>query len=164
MSNISKLGLLGAVLLNVQRIVLTLWIGGLWTVGYLVAPVLFHQLQNPQLAGTIAGELFTLMSWFGLASALILVVIYSFLDREKWRFLVILFIAILIAANLFYLSPEIVELRHLAGGAIEKGTGIHSRFAMLHGIASGMYLLVSLLGLLLVIRQPEKFTGVNLSE
>lgn len=156
--------MLSKVLLNVQRIVLTLWIGGLWTVGYLVVPVLFRHLQNPQLAGTIAGELFSLMSWLGLASALILVVIYSVIDREKWRFLVILFIAALIAVNLFYLTPEIVHLRHLAGGAIEKGAEIYSRFAMLHGIASGMYLLVSLLGLLLVIRQPDKLAGARVSE
>lgn len=151
-------------LLNVQRIVLTLWIGGLWAVGYLVAPVLFHQLQNPQVAGIVAGELFTLMSWIGLASALILVVIYSFIDREKWRFIVILFISALVAINLFYLSPEIIELRGLAGGAFEKGTEIHNRFALLHGIASGVYLLVSLLGLLLVIRQPDKLSAARLIE
>jgi len=143
------------VLLNLQRIVLTLWVGGLWTVGYLVAPVLFHHLQNPQLAGTIAGELFTLMSWFGLASALALTIIYTFLDHSKWRFLVLLLIASFIAISLFYLTPEIAGLRDMAGAAIEKGTEIHKRFAMLHGIASGLYLLVSLLGLLLVIRQPE---------
>lgn len=142
-------------LLNLQRLVLTLWIGGLLTVGYLVVPVLFHQLPGPQLAGQVAAELFTLMGWFGLASAFVLFVIYSFLDRAKWRFLVILFISILIAISLFYLSPEIVGLRDMAGGAFQKGSEIYSRFAMLHGIASGSYLLVSLLGLLLVIRQPE---------
>jgi len=143
-------------LINLQRIVLTLWIGGLWTVGYLVAPVLFDQLQNPAQAGQIAGTLFTFMSWFGLASVLVLSVIYSFLDRAKWRFLVLLLIAVFVAISLFYLTPEIAGLRDMAGGAIEKGTEIHKRFALLHGIASGLYLLVSLLGLLLVIRQPER--------
>jgi len=144
------------VLLNIQRIVLTFWIGGLWAVGYLVAPVLFHHLQNPQLAGLIAGELFTLMSWLGLASALVLTVIYFFLDRAKWRFLLLLLMVVLITLNLLYLTPEIGELREMAGGVIEKGSEIHNRFALLHGIASGLYLLVSLLGLLLVIRQPER--------
>jgi len=143
------------VLINIQRIVLTLWIGGLWAVGYIVVPVLFRHLPSPQLAGQIAGELFTLMGWFGLASALALFIIYSFLDHAKWRFLVILFITALIAISLFYLSPEIIGLRDMAGGAFQKGSEIHSRFIILHGIASGSYLLVSLLGLLLVIRQPE---------
>jgi len=142
-------------LVNIQRVVLTLWIGGLWTVGYLVVPVLFNHLQNPQQAGEIAGALFTLMSWFGLASVLVLTLIYSFLDRAKWRFSVLLLIAVFVAINLFYLTPEIIGLQDMADGAIQKGTEIHKRFAMLHGIASGLYLLVSLLGLLLVIRQPE---------
>ncbi len=150
--------ILSGVLVNIQRIILTLWIGGLWAVGYLVAPVLFHYLQSPQLAGQIAGELFTLMSWFGLASALILTVIYSYLAQAKWRFLVLFLMAVLIAINLLYLTPEIAGLRSVAGGAIEKGTEVYNRFAMLHGIASGLYLLVSLLGLLLVIRQPDRFS------
>ncbi|MEA1888838.1 MAG: DUF4149 domain-containing protein [Pseudomonadota bacterium] len=143
---------------------MTLWIGGLWAVGYLVAPVLFSSLQNPQLAGSIAGELFTLMSWFGLASALALTVIYSFLDRAKWRFLVLLLIAAFIAINLFYLTPEIAGIRGMAGGAIVKGTAIHERFAMLHGIASGLFLMLSLLGLLLVIRQPERVSHCGLAK
>jgi uncharacterized membrane protein len=104
-------------LVNIQRIVLTLWIGGLWTVGYLVAPVLFDHLQDPQQAGQIAGVLFTFMSWFGLASVLVLSVIYSFLDRAKWRFLVLFLIAVFVAIILFYLTPEIAGLRDMAGGA-----------------------------------------------
>ncbi|GMR05977.1 MAG: DUF4149 domain-containing protein [Gammaproteobacteria bacterium] len=151
-------------LLNIQRIVLTLWIGGLWAVGYLVAPVLFHHLQNPQLAGQLAAELFTLISWFGLASVLVLTVIYSFLGRKKWRFLVLFLMAALIAINLLYLTPEITGLREMAGVAIEKGSEIHNRFAILHGIASGLYLLVSLLGLLLVIRQPDEAARLVVSE
>ncbi len=155
-SNISNGRVTFRALLNIQRIVLTLWIGGLWTVGYLVVPVLFHHLQSPLLAGRVAGELFTLMSWFGLASVLVLTTIYSFLDRAKWRFLVLFLVAVIIAINLFYLIPETTGLRDMAADVLEKGTRNHNRFAMLHGIASGLYLLVSLLGLLLVIRQPEK--------
>ena len=46
------------VLLNLQRIILTFWIGGMWAVGYLVVPVLFQQLPTPQMAGDLAGTLF----------------------------------------------------------------------------------------------------------
>lgn len=146
------------VLLNLQRIVLTFWIGGLWAVGYLVVPVLFQQLPTPQMAGSLAGQLFILLSWLGLISALILAVTYSFIGHAKWRFAVLLLITVFIAINLFYLTPEIAGLREMAGSAIQKGTELHARFAMLHGIASGLYLLVSLLGLLLVIRQPEQIS------
>jgi hypothetical protein len=144
------------VLLNLQRIILTFWIGGMWAVGYLVVPVLFQQLPTPQMAGDVAGTLFIMLSWSGLISTLILAVTYAFIDRAKWRFIVLLLITVFIAINLFFLTPEIVGLREMAGDAFQKGTEIHSRFALLHGIASGLYLLVSLLGLLLVIRQPEQ--------
>ena len=144
------------VLVNLQRIILTFWIGGMWVVGYLVVPVLFKQLPTPQMAGDLAGSLFMLLSWSGLIAALTLTLIYFYINREKWRFLVLFVITLFIALNLFYLTPEIATLREMAGDALQKGTELHSRFAKLHGIASGLYLLVSLLGLLLVIRQPEQ--------
>lgn len=163
MSNTSDTGnsrprgkLFKIVLLNLQRIVLAFWIGGMWAIGYLVVPVLFQQLPSPQLAGNLAGKLFILLSWTGLFSALILLVTYSFIDRAKWRFVVLLTIAVFIAINLFYLTPEIAALREISGSAMQAGTEIQRKFSLLHGIASGLYLLVSLLGLLLVIRQPEK--------
>ena len=147
--------LFNRVLLNLQRIVLTFWIGGMWAVGYLVVPVLFQQLPTPQMAGSLAGSLFNLLSWSGIISALVLILIYSFIDRAKWRFAVLLLIVAFIATNLFFLTPEIAALRETAGTALQNDPQLQSRFALLHGIASGLYLLVSLLGLLLVIRQPE---------
>ena len=38
-----------------ERFLLTLWVGGLWIIGYLVTPVLFKTLDNRQLAGELAG-------------------------------------------------------------------------------------------------------------
>lgn len=127
----------------------------MWTVGYLVVPVLFQQLPTPQMAGSLAGSLFVLLSWCGLISALLLFAAYLILDRAKWRFILLLVIAAFIALNLFFLTPEIAALRETAGAGLQYGTELHHRFALLHGIASGLYLLVSVLGLLLVIRQPE---------
>jgi hypothetical protein len=144
------------VLVNLQRIILTFWIGGLWTVGYIVVPVLFQQLPSHQMAGNVAGQLFIFLSWLGLIFALLLAVTYFFIDQAKWRYAVLLLITVFISINLFFLTPEIAALREMAGSALREGTELHSRFALLHGIASGLYLLVSLLGLLLVIRQPEE--------
>ena len=50
-------------------LVITLWVGGLWAIGYLVAPVLFSSLGDRQLAGQVAGRLFALIGWLGLGSA-----------------------------------------------------------------------------------------------
>jgi uncharacterized membrane protein len=48
-------------------IALTLWVGGLWTIGFVVAPTLFRSLDSRAQAGAIAGELFSLMAYIGLA-------------------------------------------------------------------------------------------------
>jgi len=128
----------------------------MWAIGYLVVPELFKQLPTSQMAGSMAGDLFLLLGRAGLICTLILIVLYFLIDQSKWRFAVLLVIAVLISTNLYILTPEIAALRETAGSALQKGTEIYSRFALLHGIASGVYLLVSLLGLLLVVRQPDK--------
>jgi len=33
---------------------ITLWVGGLWAVGYLAAPMLFYNLSDRMLAGMVA--------------------------------------------------------------------------------------------------------------
>ena len=56
-------------------VALTLWVGGLWTMGYLVAPTLFRSLSSDRpLAGRLAGQLFELIGWVGLGCAAYLLV------------------------------------------------------------------------------------------
>jgi len=54
-------------LLAGERILLTLWVGGLWAIGYIVAPALFANLEDRALAGTLAGVMFNIIAWVGLA-------------------------------------------------------------------------------------------------
>ena len=108
------------------------------------------------MAGQLAGELFTLMNWTGLLCAALLLVVFYLLDAATWRYLVIIVIVAIISLNLFYISPEIASLKAAATGVIEKGSELYKQFAVLHGLASGLYLLVSLLGLLLVINQAAE--------
>ena len=42
-----------------QSIAVTLWVGGLWAIGLIVAPLLFHTLSDRSQAGTLAGQFFT---------------------------------------------------------------------------------------------------------
>ena len=55
-----------------ETIVQTLWVGALWTVGYLVAPALFEYLETPAEAGRIAGELFTIVTWLSMVCGALL--------------------------------------------------------------------------------------------
>ena len=49
---------------------LVLWIGGMWAIGYIAAPVLFASLGDKQLAGMLAGKLFGVIAWVGIAAYL----------------------------------------------------------------------------------------------
>ena len=49
-----------------ERILLTLWVGALWVAGFIVAPLLFAELDDRALAGSLAGSLFTITSYLGL--------------------------------------------------------------------------------------------------
>ena len=63
---------LSAILQAVERVLLTLWVGGLWVTGLVVVPVLFRNYER-MVAGDIAGRLFAAMSWLGmLCGALLL--------------------------------------------------------------------------------------------
>ena len=42
-------------------ILIALWVGGMWAIGYMAAPVLFASLGDRQLAGMVAGKLFALI-------------------------------------------------------------------------------------------------------
>ena len=55
-------------------VAITLWVGGLWAIGYLTAPILFASLGDRQLAGMVAGKLFVLIAWVGLGSAAYLLI------------------------------------------------------------------------------------------
>ncbi len=134
---------------------LTLWVGGLWTIGYLVAPSLFSTLSdNRQLAGQLAGRLFELIGWVGLACAsyLLLFVLLS-TGRAAWRrwnFWLLLAMFVLGAISLFGVQPLLAQLKADALPREVMESMLRNRFAAWHGISSVLYLLQSLLGLLLV--------------
>jgi len=133
-----------------ERILLTLWVGGLWTVGYVVAPVLFAKLDDHALAGTLAGILFHIIAWIGLLAGTLLLAGNQMRNpgrRANWRAGALLLMLLLVAVGQFVLAPLIADMR--AGGLTDG-----SAFAMAHGIASLGYLATSLLGLALVAAGP----------
>lgn len=130
-----------------DRILLTLWVGALWAIGYIAAPILFTVLDDRQLAGKLAGEMFHIVSYIGLVSGIFLLV--SVLKRMglQWRAWVLIVMLVLVATGEFVLQPMMESLK--LQGLIE-GSEAKKQFGMLHGIASTLYMLESLLGLALV--------------
>ena len=135
-----------------ERILLTLWIGGMWTVGYIVAPTLFAMLTDRALAGTVAGKLFSIMSYIGLLSAGILLSGQCYRAkaawRQNWRFWILLVMLLIIVLGEFYLQPMMAELKQ--AGFLE-GSDNARQFGQLHGVASALFVINSLLGLVLVV-------------
>ena len=146
-----------AYLLNLARTLLvTLWAGSLWTVGYLAAPLFFITLQDRSLAGTIAGTLFRAEAWLSLVCGVLLITIFradpDLPSRNACKRLVIgMLLCVLV--GYFGLQPFMAEIRAAAaqaGGVMDEA--LRARFGLLHGVASLIYLVQSLLAVALVLR------------
>jgi len=136
-------------------VTLTLWVGGLWAIGYLVAPVLFATLADRQLAGMLAGKLFALIGWVGLASAAYLLLFMlirlgrSALKRGVFWLLVVMLV--LTVLSQFGIQPLLAQIKADALPREVMESVLRDRFATWHGVSSILYLVQSVLGLLLVV-------------
>lgn len=134
---------------------ITLWVGGLWAIGYLVAPVLFSTLADRQTAGMVAGKLFALIGWVGLGSATYLILFLavrrgggSFRSAAFW---LVLLMALLTAVSQFGIQPLMAQLKADALPREVMESVSRDRFAAWHGFSSILYLVQSLLGVWLVV-------------
>ena len=141
---------LPAIVPALERILLTLWVGSLWVTGFVVAPVLFALLDDRALAGTLAGELFSIAAWIGLVAGSMLLMLNLLNYRAiNWRGAVLAGMLLLVVVGQFVLAPMIAELR-------AQGLSGSSRFGQLHGLASVLFIATSVCGLLLVAVRPGK--------
>lgn len=136
-------------------VAITAWVGGIWAVGYLVAPILFSTLGDRQLAGAVAGTLFAVIGWVGLGAAAYLVMFLAgrfgrqLFRRSVWW--LVLAMALLSAASLFGIQPLMAQLKIEAWPRDVMESVMRDRFVAWHGISSILYLVQSLLGLWLVV-------------
>lgn len=135
-----------------ERIALTLWVGGMWNTGYMVAPMLFSVLEDKTLAGMLAGRMFSAMSYVGLVCVGLLLLIHFLKPADEgwrhWRRWVLLGMLLIILMGEFVLQPMMAELKQQG---LVAGSEAQQRFGLLHGISSTLFLFNSLAGLALVI-------------
>jgi len=144
---------LSAMVPALERILLTLWAGSLWVTGFMVAPVLFATLEDRVLAGTLAGELFSITAWIGLVCGGLLLALNAVNYRAfNRRGLLLAGMLLLVVVGQFVLAPMIAGLR-------EQGLAGSPRFGQLHGLAGVLYVITSLFALLLVAAGPGKQSG-----
>jgi MFS family permease len=138
-----------------QAMAITLWIGGMWAIGFIVAPVLFARLGDRVLAGALAGKLFTLIAWIGIACAVYLLVFriarFGAACLKQGFFWVTLLMLVLMLAGEFGVHPVVESLRAQALPRQVMESVLRDRFMTWHGVASALYVVQSVLGVALVV-------------
>jgi len=141
-----------------EQLLLTLWIGSLWAIGYLAVPMAFASLGDVTLAGNYAGKLFSAVNILGLACGSVLLVskfaLYGKQVIHFWRFWLIILMVILTLVFSTYLQPEIAVVKQLM---MQDGALIE-RFDTLHTISRNLYLVISVLGLALIVSTDKAKT------
>jgi len=138
-------------------LVITFWAGSLWAIGALAAPTLFKVIPSSYLAGLVAGKMFTLVAYVGMASGAYLLAhriarfgMGAFKQGFFWIVTAMLLITLL---GHFGIQPIMAEIRAQAAVPADLMQGMFAdRFRTWHGIASIAYLLECVLGIALVLR------------
>ena len=110
-------------------VIAALWWGSLTTLGFLVVPMLFANLQTPAIAGGMAAKLFSAQTWVSCVCGLLLLMISSRKSAEvpvPIEYLAIIFVVsgMLLALLVeFAVAPRIVardnlKLWHSVGSAM----------------------------------------------
>lgn len=137
-----------------ERLLLTLWVGGLWSIGYLAVPIAFANL-DVQLAGNYAGKLFFAVNMLGIIAASILLLSRLFVFglrqfHRYWRSWLLLIMLLMSVAFIGYIQPEMQALKQAADIVSME------RFGELHKLSENLYLLLSLFGLMLVLTTDKR--------
>ncbi len=139
---------------------LVFWVGGLWAIGYLAAPLLFYTLDDRMLAGMLAGKMFAAMAWVSIVCAVWLMLFrftrYGADALKQGFFWIVLLMLLMTLAGHFGLQPILAQLKEAALPKDVMESLFRDRFATWHGVSSIVYLIQSLLGLVLVAKQHSR--------
>lgn len=147
---------------HIAILALTLWVGGLWMIGYLAVPTLFYSQPDRQLAGMLAGKMFETLGYVGIVCGLYLLLFRGLVagkeilrDRQAQILVAMLFITVL---TLFYIQPLMAEMKSQVLPLEVMQSVFADTFKMWHGVSSILYLVESLLGGWLLIRSCKPQT------
>ena len=135
------------------------WVGCLWAIGYLAVPVLFSAQPDRQLAGLLAGQMFSLVAYLGMVCGLYLLSqrlgVFGQAALRQPLFWVIAVMLLLTLSIQFGISPIMTDLKAEALPLNVMHSEFAARFRTLHGLSSIIYMTQSLLGIFLVIKLPR---------
>lgn len=139
-----------------ERILLTIWVGAIWTVGFFVVPTLFTVMENRHAAGDVAARLFSHLNIIGLIAGGILLIVWLFKTATPWQrnagiWILVAMLAITLIME-FVVAPQLMQLRLVAGDELVSDTPLRQSFAKLHVTSSVLFSINGVLGLILVVR------------
>jgi hypothetical protein len=121
-------------------VVFVLWAGSLWSLAW-VTSTLFYGQSDRHLAGVLAGRLFSIETYVGLAVA-VLALLLPGRTKFVWGYLA----AALLAVNEWVLKPIMAQ-------ALQHGSAAGLRFGAWHGVSAVLYLIACLAVLRLVWKE-----------
>lgn len=140
-----------------ERLLLTLWVGSLWAIGYLAVPLAFATLDTA-IAAEYAATLFYAVNIIGLVSGTMLLLGKLFMERlqitRSWRFWLLLLMLALTLIFTVYIQPEMAAVKAFADWRAD--AALSGRFDDLHRLSENLYLMLSVLGLILVLTADKK--------
>lgn len=143
-----------------ERLLLTLWVGALWSIGYLAVPLAFVNI-DATIAAEYAGKLFFAVNVVGLISGILLLSGKIILMRGKvlqfWRFWVLVGMIIITLLLSTYLQPEMAAIKLVENWRMDDELAL--QFDRLHLLSRNFYLMLSIAGLLLVLSSDKPSTA-----
>ena len=125
----------------VLRLLLVLWAGSLWSVGLWVTPILFAVESDHRLAGVLAGRIFSIETYVGIAVA-VLALLLPGRTKFVWGYLA----AVLLAVNEWAVRSVMVAAR-------AHGSAAGLTFGAWHGVSAVIYVLACCAVLVLIWRE-----------
>lgn len=143
-----------------ERLLLTLWVGALWSIGYLAIPLAFVSLETV-IAAEYAAKLFFAVNIIGLISGSLILIGKLSIQRGRvlhsWRFwLLVAMLAITLIFSM-YLQPEMASIKAVENWRMTPD--LAESFEWLHMLSQNLYLMLSIGGLLLVLSNDKQHSA-----
>ncbi len=139
---------------HLATLAITAWVGSLWAISYIAAPVLFYAQPDRLLAGRLAGHMFSIIHEIGLVCGAYLLTYFFWRFKGTvlrqpmfWASTLMLSITLIM---LFYIEPTMNGMKAQAADVMHSAYA--GRFRMMHGISQMLALVESIAGAYLAIR------------
>lgn len=139
-----------------ERLLLTLWVGALWSIGYMAVPLAFVSLET-LVAAEYAAKLFFAVNVIGLISGTLILIGKVIIQRGNvlysWRFWVLVAMLVITLIFSMYVQPEMASIKTIDNWRLN--TDLAQSFERLHLLSQNLYLMLSIAGLLLVLSSDK---------